>query len=58
MTTWYVLIAYDVLDGEVTEHVGPFDAYMAELVCLSMAGGYTPPGGGWFHVKRARVVRA
>ncbi|HEY3546889.1 MAG TPA: hypothetical protein VGK17_12500 [Propionicimonas sp.] len=57
MTRYYVRIAYDVLDGEVTEHVGPFDAYMAELVCLSMAGGYSA-NGGWVHVKRAKVVRA
>lgn len=55
--TWYVRIAYDVADGEVTEHVGPFDRYMAELVCISMAGGFAS-SGRWVHVKRAKVVPA
>ena len=51
--TFYVRIVYDVPDGEVVEHIGPMDRYLAEIVCLSMADGYQG-----HHVKRAKVVEA
>ena len=53
-----VRITYATPDGTATHHVGPMDRLLAELVCLSMADGYTVPDGGWVHVQRARLVRA
>lgn len=58
MTAWYVHITYATPDGDATHDVGPTDRLLAEILCLSMADGYTFPGGGWVHVKRARIIAA
>lgn len=58
MTSWYVLITYSTPDGPATHRVGPTDRLMAEILCLSMADGYTFPDGGWVRVTRARIEAA
>lgn len=55
---WMVRIVYATADGDATHLVGPTDRLMAEMLCLSMADGYTFPDGGWVAVKRARIVAA
>lgn len=41
----------------VWDDLGPFDRYLAELVCVDMAGGIDR-GGRWVHVERSVIVPA
>ncbi len=42
-------------DTLVWDEIGPWDRYLAELVCVDMAGGILR-GLGWVHVERAVIV--
>lgn len=54
---FYVRIVFDWRGEEVYDLIGPYDRYLADLVCLSMADGHLF-GITVVHVKRAMVVPA
>ena len=51
MTWWGVLIYFE----DVYDILGPFDRWLAELVCVDMASGVLR-GERVVHVTRARIV--
>jgi hypothetical protein len=55
VTRWAVRIWFTENGQRVFDDLGPFDAYLAQLVCVGMADGIDR-GGRWTHVERALIV--